>query len=143
MGGDRDKAQQGSLSPLRGCTFLPCKKHVEDDIIQKVPDMKMEVLKNIFGSDKDKEKGIVDSTDEDKFVAKVSSVADKWDGREQRIHPEKELQFSKYFCERIQEDMKEGMLLSTRRKAGLGDEFLTMCKNAAISSTSPKSWKRR
>lgn len=85
--------------------------------------MKMEVLKNIFGSDKDKEKGIVDSTDEDEFVAKVSSVADKWDGREQRIHPEKEHQFSKYFRECIEEDMKEGMLLSTRRKAGLGDEF--------------------
>lgn len=54
-------------------------------------DMKMEVLKNIFGSDKDKEKGIVDSIDEDKFVVKVSSVVDKWDGREQRIYFEKEL----------------------------------------------------
>ncbi|XP_068744815.1 uncharacterized protein [Montipora capricornis] len=127
VGGDRDKAQQGFLSPLRGCTFLPC-KHVEDDIIRKLSDMslndmKMEVLKDIFGSDKDKEKGIVDSTDEDEFVAKVSSVADKWDGIEQRIHSGKEPQFSKYFRECIQEDMKEGMLLSTRRKAGLGDEF--------------------
>ena len=39
--------------------------------------MKMEILKDIFESDKDKEKGIVDSTDEDEFVAKVISVADK------------------------------------------------------------------
>ena len=45
-------------------------------------DMRMEVLKDIFGSEKDKEKGIVDSTEEDEFVAKVSSVADKWDGIE-------------------------------------------------------------
>lgn len=45
-------------------------------------DMKMEVLKDIFGSDKDKEKGIVDSIDEDEFVVKVSSVVDKWDGIE-------------------------------------------------------------
>ena len=53
-------------------------------------DMKMEVSKDIFGSDKDKEKGIVDSTDEDEFVAKVSSMADKWDGIEQRIHSGKQ-----------------------------------------------------
>ena len=95
MGGDRDKAQQGSLSPLRGCTFLPYKKHIEDDIIRNLSDMglndmKMEVSKDIFGSDKDKEKGIVDSTDEDEFVAKVSSMADKWDGIEQRIHSGKQ-----------------------------------------------------
>ena len=53
VGGDRDKAPQGFLSPLRGCTFLPCKKHVEDDIIRKLSDMglndmKMEVSKDIL-----------------------------------------------------------------------------------------------
>lgn len=92
---DRDKTQEGFLSPLRGCTFLPYKKHIEDDIIRNLSDMglndmKMEVSKDIFGSDKDKEKGIVDSTDEDEFVAKVSSMADKWDGIEQRIHSGKQ-----------------------------------------------------
>ena len=85
VGGDRDRAQQDFLSPLRGCTFLPCKKHVQDDIIRKLSDMglndmKMEVLKDIFGSDKDKDKSIVDSTEEDEFVAKVSSRAGQWDG---------------------------------------------------------------
>lgn len=145
VGGDRDKAQQRFLSPLKGCTFLPCKKHVEDDIIRKLSDMgfndmKMEILKDIFGSDKDKEKGIVDSTDEDQFVVKVISVADKWDGIEQRIHSGKEPKFSKYFRECIQEDMKKGMLLSTRRKAGLGDKFFF---NNAQECTSPKSWRGR
>lgn len=47
----------------------------------------MEVLKDIFASDKDKEKGILDSTDEEEFVAKVSRVADKWDHIQQHIHP--------------------------------------------------------
>ena len=71
-------------------------------------------------------------------------MADKWDGIEQHIHSGKKQQLSKYFRERIQEDMKEGMLISTQRKACLGDEFfLTMRKNVAISSTSPKSWKRK
>lgn len=128
VGGDRDKAQQGFLSPLRGCTFLPCKKHVEDDITRKLTDlglndMKKEVLKDIFGSDKDQEKGIVDSTCEDEFVAKVISVADKWERLEQSLHPGNEPQFANYFRTCIEEDMKEGMLLSTRRKAGLDDEF--------------------
>ena len=57
VGSDRDKAQQGFLSPLRGCTFLPCKKHIEDDITRKLGDLglndiKVEVLKDIFGSEK-------------------------------------------------------------------------------------------
>lgn len=125
---NRELTKQQFLSSLRGCTFLPSKKHVEDDIIRTLSDLglndrKMEVLKDIFGSGKDKEKGIVDTTDEEGFVAKVRIVADKWDGIEQRIHSGKEPQFSKDFCECIEEDMKEGMLLSTRRKAGLGDEF--------------------
>ena len=34
VGGDRDKAQQGFLSPLRRCTFLPCKRHVENDVVK-------------------------------------------------------------------------------------------------------------
>ena len=49
------------LSPLVRSTFLPCKKHVEDDIIRKISelrlnDMKIEVLKDIFGSDKKQRK---------------------------------------------------------------------------------------
>jgi len=35
VGGYRDKAQQGFHSPLRGCTFFPCKKHVKDDVTRK------------------------------------------------------------------------------------------------------------
>ena len=128
VGGDRDKVQQGFLSPLQGCTFFPCKKHVEDDISRKLADlglndMKMEVLKDIFGSEKEREKGIVDSISDDEFVAKVISVADKWERLEKGIHPAKEPQFAQYFRDCIEEDMKEGMLLSTRRKAGLSDEL--------------------
>jgi len=78
VGGDRDKAQQGFLSPLRGCTFLPCKKHVEDDVSRKLAnlglnDVKMEVLKNIFGSDREREEGIVDNISGDEFVTNVLS----------------------------------------------------------------------
>jgi len=78
VGGDRDKAQLGFLSPLCRCTFLPCKKHAED-ITHKIDglglkDMKEEVLLDIFGSDKNKEKGIVGSADADEFGGKVEQL---------------------------------------------------------------------
>lgn len=57
FGGDRDKAQASFLKPLKGCTFLPCKKHIEDDISRKIADLglnatKAEILEDIFGCDK-------------------------------------------------------------------------------------------
>ena len=82
VGGDRDMAQQSFLSPLTRCTFFHCKKHVEDDISRKsddlgLKDIKNEVLLDIFGSDKCKEKGIVDSLDEEEFIAKGDSLVEK------------------------------------------------------------------
>lgn len=103
-------------------------KHVEDNISRKIDDlglkdMKKEVLLDIFGSDKRKEKGIIDSLDKDEFVAKVDSLVEKWKSMEKGIFPEKEPRFAAYFGDHIEEDMNDGMLLSTRRKAGLKDEF--------------------
>ena len=93
-GGDRDKAQQGFVKPLKRAIFLQYKKHVEDDISRKLTDlgngaMKDEVLKDIFGNDNNKEKGIVDSMSQDEFFAKVIVVTDKWDALEKSNHPDK------------------------------------------------------
>ena len=79
MGGDRNKAQSSFLKPLKGCTFLPCKKHVEDDISRKIadlglPSIKREILDDIFGSEQKKEKGIIDSESAEEFMVKVESV---------------------------------------------------------------------
>ena len=79
-------------------TFLPCKKHVEDDISRKFSDlgsgaMKDEVLKDILGDDKNKEKGIFDSMSQDEFLAKVIAVTEKWDVLEKSNHPDKEQTF--------------------------------------------------
>ncbi|XP_031553337.1 uncharacterized protein LOC116290448 [Actinia tenebrosa] len=128
VGGDRDKAQQGFISPLKGCTFLPCKKHVVDDITRKVNELGLnkacnEILKDIFGCERNKEKGIVDTTSDDEFLAKAMSVTDKWDGMEIEKKKTDSPEFSHYFRTYIQEDLKNGMLLGARRKAGLGDEF--------------------
>lgn len=101
---------------------------MEDNISRKIDDlglkdMKKEVLLDIFGSDKSKEKGIIDSLDKDEFVAKVDSLVEKWKSMEKGIFPGKEPRFAAYFGDHIEEDMNDGMLLSTRRKAGLKDEF--------------------
>ena len=82
-----------------------------------------EVLLDIVGCDKNKEKGIVDSADEEEFVAKVDSLVAKWNSLEKGIFPAKEPQFANYFRDHTEEDMKEGTLLPTRRKAGLKDDF--------------------
>ena len=36
VGGDRDKGQKGFLKPLKGVTYLPCKKHIEDNMKAKM-----------------------------------------------------------------------------------------------------------
>lgn len=127
LGGDRDKAQLGFLKPLKGCTFIACKKHVEDDIKRKITDLGLnsirhELVHDIFGNEYTKEKGIIDSETEDEFLAKVESVCNKWDRIEEGLTG-KTPQFSSYFQRNIQDDMKNGMLLPVRRRAGLQNEF--------------------
>ena len=127
VGRDRDKAQSFFLKPLKGCTFLPCKKHVEDDITRKIADLgltsiKYELLRDIFGDERKKERGIIDSETTEEFLAKVESVSNKWDKIELDVTGEMP-EFSRYFQRNIQDDMMNGMLLPVRRQAGLKDEF--------------------
>ena len=126
LGADRDKAQSSFLIPLKGCTFLPCKKHVEDDITRKIADLRLtsiknEILEDIFGNEVKKEKGIINSESTDEFMAKVESVSSKWEELEE--HLGKEPKFAAYFQRHIANDMKNGMLLPVRRRAGLRDDF--------------------
>ncbi|KAJ7373251.1 hypothetical protein OS493_012840 [Desmophyllum pertusum] len=127
VGGDRDKAQSGFLLPLKGTTFLPCKRHVKDDISRKLTDLglttlRVDILKDIFGDDCTQEKGIVDSKSDEEYAAKVESVCLKWDDMEQK-HTKKEPQFSHYFRVYVEDDLKTGMLLTVRRSAGFNNDF--------------------
>ena len=36
IGGDRDKTQKGFLKPLKGVTYLPCKKHLQENMKAKM-----------------------------------------------------------------------------------------------------------
>ena len=42
VGGDRDKGQKGFLKPLKGVTYLPCKKRIEDNIKAKVQSLQLD-----------------------------------------------------------------------------------------------------
>ena len=93
LGANRDKAQSSFLIPLKGYTFLPCKKHVEDDITRKIANLgltsiKNEILEDIFGNEVKKEKGIIDSESTDEFMAKVESVSSKWEKLEEHLGKE-------------------------------------------------------
>lgn len=66
VGGNRDKVQAGFMIPLKGATFLPCRKHVQDDVARKLTELELSSLKaailaDIFGSETRKEKSLVDS----------------------------------------------------------------------------------
>ena len=57
---------------------------------------------------------------------------------EKVIFPERSPRFADYFRDHVKEDMKDGMLLSTRRKAGLKDEsfykYAQECSNFKYKS---------
>lgn len=127
VGGDRDKAQPFFLKLLEGCTFLPCKKHVKDNVMWKIADLgltsiKCELLKDIFGDERKKERGIIDSETTEEFLAKMESVCNKWDKIEGDVTG-KTPEFPRYFQRNIQDDMMNGMLFPVHRQAGLKNEF--------------------
>lgn len=115
---------------------------MEDDTSRKIDDLglkdiKNEVLLDIFGSDKCKEKGIVDSLDEEEFIAKVNSLVEKRKSMEKVIFPERTPTFADYLRDHIEEDMKDGKLLSMRRKPGLKDKL----QQFQVQSKKPKKQK--
>ena len=124
-------------------TFLLCKKHVEDDIARKLVDLGLndetsEILADIFGCEKTRQKGLIDCRSKEEFLAKVLSVTEKWDTLKEKKTPHKIPEFSIYFQKHIKDDMQDGLLLNVRRSTALGDEFFTtMARNVVTSSTSP------
>ena len=118
IGGDRSQSQQGFLRPLKGAKFVPCKKHIEDDMTRKMSALGMDVaeqqtvLKDIFGSVQDQEKGLVDSLNSAEFDEKVEVLKAVWNP-----------QFRHYFVTYVADDVKEGMSPQIRRTIGLKDDF--------------------
>lgn len=130
VGSDRQKSIENGLSEqLPIVNFLSCKRHVEDNIKRKMAlinindETKSDILADIFGKRRTKEKGLIDCESNEEFDAKLLSLMDKWNGAEKKCTRCDEAKFHTYFLAHIASDMKAKMLLPVRRSAGLGDKF--------------------
>jgi hypothetical protein len=80
-------------------------------------------MKDIFGSETTKEKGLIDCLSATEFDAKVLHLKPEWKMREMEAQNTSEPQFSHYFDIDLSHDMKERMILPVGRRVGLGDKF--------------------
>ena len=118
VGGDRDKGQKGFLKPLKGVTYLPCKKHIEDNMKAKMQSLQLDasekkiILEDVFGSKIPPKRGLVDCNTTDEFETMMAEVTGKWDE-----------QFTLYFNQCIADDIQNGMAPGIRREIGLKDDF--------------------
>lgn len=116
IGGDRDDAQKYFTHLMPGSLFLPCTKHVEDDIRRKIDELHLQkdkerYITQIFGSVQLGRKGLMDALDESQFKVEYEELSKVWDTR-----------FAEYFHTNIKQDMMTGMLMSTRNYLGI-DRF--------------------
>lgn len=125
VGGDRDSSQKSFMKPLKGVTFLPCIKHIKDDIRREMEKLNCpldadEVINDIFGNERLQLRGLADSMTAEEFREKVYQREGLW-GED----------FHHYFNVFLADDICRGMLLPLRRSLGLGDDYFY--NNAAES----------
>ena len=116
-----------TVSPV--ARVIVCKKHAEDNIDRKLTSLgitgeaRHKYMKDIFGSDASKEKGLIDCLSPEEFDAKLLRLRPEWEKREMEACQTSNPEFMHYFDVHLAQEMKEKMILSVRREAGLGDEF--------------------
>ena len=132
------------MSPyLPVATWLACKRHVVEDCKRKLRSLGISseyltaFLRDIFGSDANHEKGLIDSEGCMDFDAKLESLEKVWNSREKTsrgtaLSDSSKAVFHKYFVAHVAEDMKKKKMISpVRKRAGLGEAFFY--NNAAES----------
>jgi hypothetical protein len=80
-------------------------------------------LKDIFGDDQNEEKGLVDCISKEQFDSKFFALRNIWDKRECKAREITDPKIFEYFNRNVADAMKERMLLSVRRSAGLKENF--------------------
>ena len=130
VGSDRDRALfRGFLQAFPNATHVLCKKHFEDDIQRKFTSLgisgkdRWEFMKDIFGCDKDNQRGLIDSKDQEEFRSRLSNMQKIWETREISARNTASASFYSWFVKYQSKDMEEKALLNVRKKAGLRDEF--------------------
>ena len=72
-----------SVKPLEGVTYLPCKKHIEDNMKAKMPSYQLDasekkiILEDVFGSKIPPKRGLVDCNTTDEFETMMAEVTGK------------------------------------------------------------------
>ena len=142
IGSDREDAVEKGMSPyLPVATWLACKRHVVEDCKRKLRSLGISseyltaFLRDIFGSDANHEKGLIDSEGCMDFDAKLESLENVWNSREKTsrgaaLSDSGEAEFHRYFVAHVAEDMKK-MISPVRKRADLGEAFFY--NNAAES----------
>lgn len=130
IGLNRSRAQENGLSRLfRVSRFLPCTKHVQDNvktklaILQLSEGLEREIMKDIFGDEKRMERGLIDSKSPEEFDCKLLEAQRRWDSLECMEKMFAEPAFSKYFNSCVAESMREGIITSVRKAAGIGENL--------------------
>ena len=142
IGTDHQKSIEIGLSaqfPI--AKFLSCVKHVQDNVTCKMAalnitgEAKIEILADIFGDRKSKQKGLIDRESDEEFDAKLLPLKKSWNKAEKSSSLCEKPEFFTYFLVHISTDMKTKMMLPIRRSAGLGDKFyFNNCKESINGS---------
>ena len=118
---------QACHSQFPDAIHLRCWLHFKDNLMSKLErglhlprNVTQEFIADIMGSISTLEHGLVDAEDEQVFTAQLHSLKDVWNNRERACTKEDPV-FYDWFLEHCKDVIKESMLLSVRRAAGLGN----------------------
>lgn len=130
LGSDRFNGYTNGFGPVCPiATFVICKKHGEDDVNRKLTTLGIngqardDFMADIFGNERRKELGLIDSRSPEEFDTKLFELEEVWNDRERKSRSTTKPEFLQYFKSYVAKDMKDKMILPVRRRAGLGDNF--------------------
>ncbi len=123
------------LDGFPSAVHLRCFRHFRENIVSKLKELhiteaaQQEILLDVFGevSEEQHQLGLVDSEDEEDYMAKVASLQDRWDSleltsRRTLAAESTEPQFHAWFMRYKSEDMCTTKIRNVREKAGLLNE---------------------
>ena len=143
FGTDGEKALvQACHSQFPNAIHLRCWLHFKDNLSSKLErDLRLprnvtqEFIADIMGNVSTLEHGLVDAEDDEVFNAQLQSLEKVWNKREQACTKDDPV-FYDWFLEYCKDVMKDSMLLSVRKSAGLGNPPAPYYTNAVESMKS-------
>ena len=143
FGTDGEKALvQACHSKFPNAIHLRCWLHFKDNLSSKLErDLRLpknvtqEFIVDIMGNVSTLEHGLVDAEDDEVFNAQLQNLEKVWNEREQACTKDDSV-FYDWFLEYCKDVIKDSMLLSVRKSAGLGNPPAPYYTNAVESMNS-------